>query len=150
MRERIAGVKRGVASWRVIAAGGVAALAGCLLAVAVAAHTTRYASSVQLHAFTNETTNNYFYGVVSSPNSRCAGDRKVRIYRKAEGADPKFGSDVSQQAPSGDGPYTVTAPTGDIPTGSYYSQAAKRDLRPGPRHAHICKGARSSDLDVGP
>lgn len=130
-------------------AGGVAALAGALLAIGAAAHTTHYPSSLSLSAFTSGATNNYVYGALSSPNSHCVGGRRVRVFRKAQGADPMLGSDVAQEA-SGVEPYTVTAPTGNLHPGRYYSQTKKRDLKPGPRHAHICKGAQSSNLDVGP
>jgi hypothetical protein len=143
-------MKGRLASPRRLAIGAcLAALGGALLAVAVAAHTVRYPSSIELHAFTVGSSNNYVYGAISSPNSNCVGGRKVRVYRKTQGSDAKLGADVSQEA-SGVGPYTVTAPSGDLHPGRYYSQVHKRDLRPGPRHAHICKGARSDGLDVGP
>ncbi|MEO8092257.1 MAG: hypothetical protein ABI726_06075 [bacterium] len=137
-------------SWRVIAVGALAALAGCLLAVGVAAHTTHSSSALQLNVYTSGSVSNYVWGVVSSPNPRCVAGRRVRVYRKAPGPDPEFGSDISLESPSGNGPYTVTAPTGDLPEGLYYSQLRKRDLRPGRRHAHICKGARSNEQVVGP
>ena len=132
--------------------GGLCVLAlaaGGLLAVGVAAHTTHYPSSVEINAQTNINTGDYVYGVVTSPNSHCAAHRRVGVFRRRPGHDAKLGSDVSQHSPNG-GPYTVTAPTGDLPPGPYYAHAKKRDLRPGPRHAHICRGATSDDLVVGP
>ena len=128
----------------------MAALGGGVLAVAVAAHTTHYSSSLEIHAGTVGTMDNYVYGVVRSPNEHCVGERKVRVYRKVQGTDKKLGADTSQHVSSGVGPYTVTAPSGDLHPGAYYSQTDKRDLRRGPRHAHICRGATSDDLDVGP
>jgi len=127
----------------------VAALGGALLAVAVAAHTVHYSSSIALNVYTTGSTNNYVWGAISSPNSHCVGARKVRVYRKTHGSDAKLGSDISQEG-SAVGPYTVTAPSGDLHPGSYYAEVRKRDLRPGRRHAHICKGARSSEEPVGP
>jgi hypothetical protein len=138
-----------IPSRRLVAAGVLAALAGGVLAVAVAAHTTHYGSSLAINAFTSGTMDNYFYGVVNSPSSRCVVGRKVSVYRRQPGRDEKLGSDVSQQA-STVGPYTVTSPSGDLIPGSYYSQTRKRDLKPGRRHAHICRAATSSPLDVGP
>jgi hypothetical protein len=142
-------MKRRPASRQLAIAACVAALGGALLAVTVAAHTVHYPSSIELHAFTSSTTNNYVYGAISSPNSHCVGGRKVRVYRKTQGSDAKLGADISQEN-SGVGPYTVTAPGGDLHPGRYYSEVRKRDLRPGRHHSHICNGARSSGLDVGP
>ena len=148
MRERIAG-KTGRTA-RLVAVGASAAVAGCLLAVAVAAHTTHYASSLDLHAYTSGAMDNYVYGTVSSPNSDCVAERKVHVYRKTPGADAKLGADVSNGPVSGVGPYTVTDPSGDLPEGSYYSETRRRDLKPGPHHAHVCRGATSDALAVGP
>jgi hypothetical protein len=136
---------------RVIVVGVVALGAGALLAVGVAAHTARHDSSLNLNAFTSGAMNNYFYGAVTSSSSKCVAGRRVRVYRKRPGENSEFGSHVSLEAGSGVGPYTVTAPEeGDIPVGSYYSQVRKRHLRRGARHDHICRGARSADLEVGP
>ena len=106
-------------------------------------------SSIALNAYTTGSSNNYVWGAISSPNSHCVGGRKVRVYRKAHGSDAKLGADISQEN-SGVGPYTVTAPSGDLKPGRYYSEVRKRDLKPGPHHSHICNGARSSGVDVGP
>lgn len=116
----------------------------------VAAHTSHSASALTINAFTIGTADNYVYGAVSSPNSRCVAGRKVRVFRKTQGSDSLLGADVSLQSPSGTGPYTVTAPTGDLPEGRYYSEMRKRDLRPGNRHTHRCSGATSDRLSVGP
>jgi hypothetical protein len=142
-------MKRNDVSRRLVIGAALAALGGSILAVAVAAHTDHYSSSVGINAFTSGSSNNYVYGAVSSPNSHCVGDRKVRVYRKTKGSDAKFGADISQEN-AGVGPYTVTAPSGDMHPGTYYSEVRKRDLRPGPRHSHICNPARSDGLPVGP
>ena len=136
---------------RAVIAGIGAALAGGLLAVAVSAHTTHYESAVNINAGTSGTTHNYFYGAVTSPKAKCAPDRKVRVFKRRLGDDLKFGSDTSHEGASpGAGPYTVEAPTGDIPEGDYYSTIKSRDLAPSGAHDHICKGDKSSTLDVGP
>ena len=136
---------------RALIAGIGAALAGGLLAVVVAAHTTSYESNVNMNAYTSGAANNYFWGAVTSPKPACAPDRKVRVFRKRSGDDSKFGSDTSLEGPSpGSGPYTVTAPTGDTPEGKYYAKIKARDLRPGGAHAHICEGAKSPTVAVGP
>lgn len=136
---------------RALIAGVGAALAGGLLAVVVSAHTTSYESNVNINAFTSGVVGNYFYGAVTSPKPACAPKRKVRVLRKKPGDDSRFGSDTSLEGPSpGSGPYTVTAPTGDIPEGDYYAKVKPRDLAGGKAHTHLCKGAESSALAVGP
>ena len=128
----------------------LAPVAGGLLAVGVAAHTTRHDSSLSLNAFTSGSQNNYFYGAVTSASSKCV-ERKVRVFRKEVGADEKYDSERSIVSGSGNGTYTVTAPNkGDLPQGTYYAQIKKRDLKPGNRHDHICRGAKSSEQSVGP
>ena len=139
----------GFSSRRVLVAAGVLATAvGALLAVGVAAHTTGHNSSVRatIHTVGNF---DHVYGLVTSGVNRCEPGRRVRLYMRQPGADARIGSDVSQQAALG-GPYTVTAQTGEFAQGTYYAKLKKRDLRPGNRHRHLCKGDRSPDLLAGP
>jgi hypothetical protein len=134
---------------RTILAGLVAALAGSLVAVALA-HTTTFKSSLSINAYTSGGSNEYVWGVVTSESPKCAAGWKVRVFRRRHGDDAKLGAVPSNDAASGLGGYTVTAPTGNLPQGPYYSQVRKRDLRPGPAHDHICKGSESPEVDVGP
>ena len=136
-------------SWRVLVAGAVAAIVGGALAVGVAAHTSQTASELRINAFTSGGTDEYAYGAITSASGRCLGGRKVRVFEKRPGTDTLLGADISQRA-SGVGPYTVTAPTGNIPQGRYYAQVKRVDTSPRGAHAHICKGARSGGLNVGP
>ena len=137
---------------RALIAGTAAALAGALLAVAVSAHTTHYESSVNINAFTNGSVGNYFYGAITSSKPACAPKRKVIIFEGAGGPDDtKFGSETSiDSGTPGVGSYTITAPSGDIPSGDYYSKAKRRDLRKGRAHDHVCDRAKSSMLEVFP
>ena len=136
---------------RALSAGVSAALAGGALAVVVSAHTTHYESNVNIGGFTSGNVGNYLSGGVTSPNDKCAPDRKVTVFREAGSDDVKFGSDVSEVGTTpGVGDYLVNAPSGDIPSGDYYSRVKKRDLRKGRAHDHICDRAKSSPLDVGP
>ena len=110
---------QGISSRRVIAACAIAAVAGGLLAVGVAAHTTRDESNVNLNAFTTGVDNNYFYGAVTSPNIKCAPDRRVRVFRKRPGDDRLFATRRSiDGGVPGSAAYTVTAETGDLPRAS--------------------------------
>jgi hypothetical protein len=130
-------------------AGLVATVAGGLLAVGVAAHTSHTSASLAINAYTLGTTNNYIWGVVSSSKQRCAVERKVRVFRIRSGDDKLLGADVSQEGSTG-GPYTVTAPTGDLKEGRYYSKVKRFDLAAGRRHTHLCDGAASERVKVGP
>lgn len=132
-----------------IAAGVLAAVAGGLVAVALA-HTTSFKSSLSINAYTVGGSNEYVWGVVTSESEKCAAGWKVRVFRKRHGDDAKLGAVPSNGPESGLGGYTVTAPTGNLKSGLYYSQVRKRDLKPGPAHDHICKGSESADVDVGP
>jgi len=136
---------------RMVAATVIAAVAGGVLAVAVAAHTTRDESNVNLNAFTSGVDNNYVYGAVTSPKPACAPDRKVRVFRKRPGDDKLLASRRSiDGGVPGSATYTVNAETGDLPQGVYYAQIRRRDLKPGDNHKHLCTGARSNELPVGP
>jgi hypothetical protein len=77
----------------VVLAGGLAAIAGGALAVGVAAHTTRSPSSLTINAGSD-----YFYGAVASPESDCVSGRRVRVFRKRDGADKLFGAEPSLAA----------------------------------------------------
>ena len=140
-----------IASKRFASAAAVALGAGALLAVGVAAHTSSHDSALSLNAYTTGVSNNYFWGAVTSPSSKCVGGRRVFVFRRQPGDDAKLGSDVSLGPPAGAGSYTVTAPAkGDLQQGTYYSEVRRYDRKPGPRHDHICRGAKSEPVPVGP
>ena len=119
-----------------------AVAAGGLLAVGVTAHTTRSPSSVTIAIPPSES---YVYGAVSSPKQKCEPRRKVKVFRKRSGDDKLFGA---TRSPSDNGTYTITAETGTLPQGTYYSRVLKRDLSPGARHNHLCRAARSTNEQV--
>jgi hypothetical protein len=138
---------QGTLGRRTLAVCALALLAGAVAAVGVAAHTTRTDSDISLNGFTSGGADEYFYGDIASSNPDCEPARKVRIFRKRPGDDRLYDATRSLQ-PAGS--FTVTAETGNLPQGDYYSHIRKRDLKPGKRHKHLCKGAKSAELDVGP
>jgi hypothetical protein len=138
---------QGTIRGRTIAACALAAAVGAVFAVAVVAHTSRTDSDISLFGFTSGGADEYFYGDIASAKGACEPNRKVRIFRKRPGDDALYDATRSLE-PAGS--YTVTAATGNLPQGDYYSHIRKRDLKPGKRHEHLCKGAKSAELDVGP
>ena len=128
-------------SWRVMVASGLAAVAGGALAVGVAADTSHTPSTLTLDAGSD-----YFYGNVSSVDPDCLGRRRVRVFRKRDGADKLFGADRSLETT---GSYTVTEEDVNFRGGPYYASIKKRDLRPRSReHDHICGPATSATTTV--
>ena len=130
-----------ISTWRLVLAGGLAAIAGGSLAVGVAAHTTHTPTTLTLNAGSD-----YFYGNVSSVDPDCLGHRRVRVFRARNGADKLFGADRSLETT---GSYTVTESEINFRGGPYYASVNKRDLRPGSRkHDHICGPATSATTTV--
>jgi hypothetical protein len=140
---------QGAPTGKTIAACALAVLVGGVLAVGVAAHTTRHDSDLNLNAFTSGGVNEYFYGSLSSPHEPCEPDRRIRIFRKRPGDDKLYVATRSLEPPNS-GSYTVDDTTGNIPQGVYYSHVKSSELKRSRRHTHVCKGARSTELDVGP
>jgi hypothetical protein len=132
---------RAISTWRVVLAGGLAAIAGGALAVGVAAHTTHSPSDVAINAGSD-----YFYGTVSSPEADCLPGRRVRVFRKRHGDDKLFGAERSLETT---GSYTVTESDVNLRGGPYYARIKKRDLRPqSQKHDHICGAATSNTTTV--
>ena len=133
--------KASAISWRVMLAGGLAAVAGGALAVGVAAHTSQTPSTLTL-----DVGSDYFYGNVSSVDPDCLGHRRVRVFRARNGADKLFGADRSLETT---GSYTVTESDVNFRGGAYYSRVKKHDLRPDSRkHDHICGPAKSATTTI--
>jgi hypothetical protein len=129
----------------------LAAIAGGLLAVGVAAHSDRYPTEMSATIQTANTITDHIRGRLLSSRTACAPDRKVRVFRKRPGDDQQIASDFSGTFTETIGsPYTVAVPGGDFSPGVYYAHAKRRDLRPGARHDHVCKGKRSQDFSVTP
>jgi hypothetical protein len=130
-----------ISPWRLVLAGGLAAVAGGALAVGVAAHTTHTPTTLTLNA-----SSDYFYGNVSSVDPDCLGHRRVRVFRARNGADKLFGADRSLETT---GSYTVTESNANFRGGPYYARVKKRDLRPhSGKHDHICGSATSATTTV--
>lgn len=72
-------------------------------------------------------------GRVESPRKDCTKDRKITVYREADGADVKYGSD---KAKKDGGDYKWFIEKGGIaPDGNYYAKAEAGDT---------CKGDKSN------
>jgi hypothetical protein len=72
-----------------------------------------------------------FHGRVKSQSKRCESKRRVKLYRKRAGRDPKFlGKDVT----AGSGHWQV--PVNNLRSGAYYAKAK-------PKRNRGCAGARS-------
>ena len=138
---------QGIVGKRGALVAALAAIAGGVLAVGVAAHTSRDPSSISITVPPSES---YLYGVVSSPNADCPPHRKIRVFRTRPGDDKLFRRTHSLGPAHGFGQYTVSVETGTLRSGIYYSKVKESDLKPGDRHAHICKGDRSDEVGVGP
>jgi len=132
-------------SGRLLIAGALAAVLGGVLAVTVAAHTDRYPSDIDITAGISSS---YVYGGLDSPRASCEPDRKVKLYRKKPGSDRLIDSTKSI-ANSGGATWTIEFSSAP-PAGNYYSKARKRDLAPGDGHSHICQGAASNLVPLGP
>jgi hypothetical protein len=132
---------------RGIVIGALAALAGGLLGATVAAHTTSSPADVSLGGYTSGGVSEALSGTITTVKPACYEGRKVFVYRKKSGDDLKFGADRAQETTA---EYTVTAPTGNVPQGTYYSRIRKFDLAHSAAHEHVCEGDRSQNFDAGP
>jgi len=75
----------------------------------------------------------YFFGYVKSPRTRCKENREVKVFRVRRGDDARVGSDRTN------GTYAFQLNKEDARDGRYY---AKVNSKPG------CKGARSTAITV--
>ena len=84
-------------------------------------------------AYNSTTGRTEINGRVDSPRKDCAKDRKITVYREADGADVKYGSDRAKKD-GGDFKWFITK-GGLAPAGNYYAKAEPGDT---------CKGDKSN------
>ena len=121
---------------RVMVAAGALLLLGALLTTSAngraRAETEVILDGIVYNATTGRTE---FNGRVDSPRKDCAKDRKITVYRVADGADAKYGSDKAKK--DGSAYRWFIAKGGVAPAGEYYAKAEAGDT---------CKGDKSNKV----
>ncbi len=128
-------VRMPYARW-VLAGVAVALSIGLVAALARPAPAAADAAETGIRDFQyndNALFDDYFFGYVTSPRTRCKENREVKVFRVRQGDDARVGSDRTN------GTYAFQLNKEDARDGRYY---AKVNSKPG------CKGARSRAITV--
>lgn len=83
----------------------------------------------------------HFTGRVRSKKRKCRKNRKVAVYRRAEGVGVLVGRDTTNRR----GRYRVSE--NNVPPGRYYTKAKRKRFHRG-NHRFVCKRARSKTIRV--
>lgn len=90
-----------------------------------------------------------WWGHVLSPRAKCVNNRRVRLYRQAEGPDDAIGQDVTGSDPdTANNEYEILQEGNPPPEGTYYVRVLRKVLFRSARHRHVCAGARSETVLV--
>ena len=128
---------------RILVALSVVGLVMAVGAGIATAHKTKFSSTATLAAINDKEA----AGTVGSSKGKCRKNRKVKVFRQAEGG-PAFKPTLVATTQSDKGGKWQTRLAGKTKGETFFAKAPKKALRKKRRHKHICKPATSGTITV--